>query len=70
MKEITRMLIYTGSTIVVVLFMVWLTSQEGLSGNFLVSVAVLLVIIIPIAAGVYFARKEKRQRERDSSERY
>ena len=66
MKELTRMVVYTVSTVSVIFFMIWLTGQEGLSGNFMVSVAILLIIIIPVVIGVVLARRERQQRERES----
>ncbi len=60
------MMVYTIGAVSVIFIMIWLTRQEGLSGNFMVSVAILLIIIIPIALGVILARRERQQRERDS----
>lgn len=64
MKELLRMFVYTVPAVAVILFMIWLTRQEGLSGTFLVSVAIVLVIIIPVVIGVILGRKERQQRER------
>lgn len=66
MKELTRMVVYTVSTVSVIFFMIWLTGHENLSGNFMVGVAILLIIIIPVVIGVVLARKERQQRERES----
>ncbi len=66
MKELARMMVYTIGAVSVIFIMIWLTRQEGLSGNFMVSVAVLLIIIIPITLGVIMARRERQQRERDT----
>jgi hypothetical protein len=60
------MMVYTISAVAVILFMIWLTRQEGLSGNFMVFVAAMLVIVIPIGVGVVLARRERQQRERGS----
>lgn len=60
------MMVYTIGAVSVIFIMIWLTRQEGLSGNFMVSVAVLLIIIIPITLGVLMARRERQQRERDT----
>jgi RsiW-degrading membrane proteinase PrsW (M82 family) len=66
MRDLARMTAYTTGAIAVIFFMIWLTRQKGLSDNFMVVVAVLLTIIIPVALGVIFARRERQQRERDS----
>jgi sugar phosphate permease len=66
MKELTRMIAYTVGAVSVIFIMIWLTRQEGLSGNFMVFVAAMLIIVIPITIGVVLARRERQQRERKS----
>ncbi len=66
MKELTRMIAYTVGAVSVIFIMIWLTRQEGLSGSFMVFVAAMLIIVIPITIGVVLARRERQQRERKS----
>jgi chromate transport protein ChrA len=66
MKELIRMFVYVVPTVAVIFFMIWLTRQEGMSDNFMVGVAILLVIIIPVVIGVVLARRERQQRDRES----
>lgn len=66
MKDLKRLLIYGGGALVVILILAQLAASQRLSGNAMVAVSVLLVIVLPVVLGIFFAHRERNQNDHSS----
>ncbi len=62
MKDLKRMLIYGGGALLAILLLIELAASHVLTGNAMVLLAILLVIVLPT---VLVIRVAKREREAD-----
>lgn len=66
MQDLKRLLVYGGGALVVILVLSQLAASQRLSANAMVAVSVLLVIILPVLLGIWFARRERNRKDRSS----
>ncbi len=59
MKELKRFLIYSGSAAAVVFFLGSLATSESTPGTLLVLLAVLLVVVLPVALIIWVGKRER-----------
>ena len=59
MKDLIRFSGYAIATLVVILLLIEAT-RSGLSDNTIIFLAIFLVIVLPLAIGIFMARREKR----------
>ncbi len=59
MKELIRFVGYTLATLAMI-FLVIGIAKSGVSGEALVYSAIFVVVILPVAIGIWMARREKR----------
>jgi len=62
MKDLKRFLIYGSAAAVVILVLTLLGRSEAISGGVKVSLALILVVVLPLIMSVYIARKEHREK--------
>jgi hypothetical protein len=62
MKDLKRLLIYGTATALLILVLTLLGSSEAISGGVKVSLALILVVVLPLLMSVYIARKEHREK--------
>jgi len=60
MKDLKRFLIYGTAAGLLILVLTLLGRSEAISGGVKVSVALILVVVLPLLMSVYIARKEQR----------
>ncbi len=60
MKELIRFLGYTAATLTMI-FVVMGIAKAGVSANTLVYSAIFIVIVLPIAIGIWMAGREKQK---------
>ncbi len=60
MKDLTRLLVYGGGAGAVVLLLSALATSGRLSGNLMVGIAILLVVILPIVLMIWVGKREQR----------
>jgi hypothetical protein len=68
MKEVTRLLIYTVGSLAVIWLLIELAGRDHLSGYALLPLALVLVVIAPIAAGIAMARRERTRRAAEGTD--
>lgn len=66
MQDLKRLLIYGGGALIVILVLSALAASQRLSANTMVTLSVLLVIVLPVVLGIWFARRERNQKDRSS----
>ncbi|MDR2876484.1 MAG: hypothetical protein LBV36_00350 [Chromatiales bacterium] len=59
MKELTRFVLYTVATALIILFIVFMARFDNKSGSFLVGFAVFMVVVLPVMVGLLMARRER-----------
>lgn len=64
MKELVRFFAYTGATVAVILFVIYMARFDNESGSLLPIVAFLMVIVLPVLVGVVMGRMEQAKRGR------
>jgi ABC-type proline/glycine betaine transport system permease subunit len=69
MKDVVRLLIYAAGSVGIIYILVVLGRQESVSGYTLLPLAVLLVVVVPVAIGIAAARRERMRREAAHNER-
>lgn len=62
MKELVRFLGYTGATVAIILFVIFMARFDNESGTFLIAVAFLVVIVLPVVVGVLMGKREQAKR--------
>lgn len=68
MKELRRLLIYGASTAVVIFILSTLATSRTVSGDMLVLVATLLVVILPVVLIIWVGRRERARRQSEDGE--
>lgn len=66
MKDLKRLLMYGGGALIVIVILAQLAASRSLSANAMVAVSILLVIVLPVLLGIFFARREKNRNDRSS----
>lgn len=66
MKDFLRLLIYGGGAALVIGLLSLLATDRLVSTNTLVVLAMLLVIVLPVAFGVVLGRRERLQRDKSA----
>lgn len=62
MQDLKRLLIYGGGAGLLVLILSLLGTSQTLTGGTMVTVAIVLVVILPIVLGIIMANKEQRKK--------
>ena len=62
MKDLKRLLIYGTAAGLAILILTLLGSSEAISGGVKISLALILVVVLPLIMSVYIARKEHREK--------
>ena len=62
MKDLKRLLIYGTAAGLAILVLTLLGSSEAISGGVKISLALILVVVLPLVMSVYIARKEHREK--------
>ena len=62
MKELVRFLGYTGATVAIILFVIFMARFDNESGSLLPIIAFLMVIVLPVVVGVFMGRREQAKR--------
>ncbi len=68
MKELKRLLIYGVSTAVVILILYTLATSGAVSGDLLLLVATLLVVVLPVALIIWVGKRERARRQSQDGE--
>ncbi|MDX9740405.1 MAG: hypothetical protein RBT81_04385 [Gammaproteobacteria bacterium] len=69
MKELIRFAGYSAATAAIILFIIFMARFDDASGTFLVSIAIVAVVVLPVMIGVFMGRREHaRRRAREESE--
>lgn len=63
MKELTRLLLYAGGSVAVILLLVGLATRQAVPGYALLSLAIVLVVVLPVGVSVAVARRERLRRD-------
>lgn len=62
MKELVRFFAYTGATVAIILFVIFMARFDNESGTFLIGMASLAVIVVPVIVGILMGRREHAKR--------
>ena len=62
MKDLKRFLIYGSAAALAILVLTLLGRSAAISGGVKVSLALILVVVVPLVMSVYIARKEHREK--------
>jgi len=62
MKDLKRLLIYGSSAGLMVLVLAMLGRSDAISGGVKVSLALILVVVLPLILSIFIARKERREK--------
>lgn len=62
MKDLKRLLIYGTAAALAILILTLLGRSDAISGGVKVSLALILVVVVPLIMSVYIARKEHREK--------
>ncbi|HHH36223.1 MAG TPA: hypothetical protein ENK48_05275 [Gammaproteobacteria bacterium] len=65
MKDLKRLLVYGGSATAVIFFLSYLATSGEVSGNMMVAIAVLLVVVLPVVLMVWVGRRERARHPGD-----
>jgi ABC-type proline/glycine betaine transport system permease subunit len=68
MKELIRFAAYSAATAAIIAFIIFMARFDDASGTLLVVIAILSVIVLPVAVGVFMGRREHARRAREESE--
>jgi hypothetical protein len=62
MKDLKRFLIYGMSAGLVILFLALVGRSDAVSGGVKISLALILVVVVPLVLGVMIGKKEQREK--------
>jgi len=62
MKDLKRFLFYGTASGLVILLLTLIGRSEAISGGIKVSLALILVVVLPLFLGVFIAKKERREK--------
>ncbi len=62
MKELIRFFAYTGATVAIILFVIFMARFDNESGTFLIAVASVVVIVLPVIVGILMGKREQAKR--------
>lgn len=62
MKELIRFFAYTGATAAIILFVIFMARFDNESGTFLIAVASVVVIVLPVIVGILMGKREQAKR--------
>jgi hypothetical protein len=62
MKDLKRFLFYGTASGLVILLLTLIGRSEAISGGIKVSLALILVVVLPLFLGVFIAKKEHREK--------
>ncbi|MDH5229455.1 MAG: hypothetical protein OEZ58_22165 [Gammaproteobacteria bacterium] len=60
MKDIKRLFFYGGLSVAVILLLINVAGQEGVSSGTLVFLAIFFVVILPVVLSIWMVGKQKR----------
>ena len=62
MKDLKGLLIYGGGAALMILVLALMGRSDAISGGVKVSLALILVVVLPLVLSVFIAKKERREK--------
>ena len=61
MKDLKQLAIWGSLTVIVILFLINISSKESISSNLVVGAAIFFVVVLPIVLAIHLSKKERQQ---------